>query len=116
MANLVRIRDVYIYTALNENAADCVEAVNLLKLNNIPFQNIFYGDTDSANAALEPLKTWNWSADGSSYSTKESLSYPLVHWKNVFDDDTSCVNCAVGLTELQNSQLFANLDKVVRPS
>lgn len=116
MANLVRIRDVYLYTAMNETAADCVAAMNLLKTNDVPFTHIFYGDAEAAAAALEPLKTWNWTADGVGYSTRDNLVYPVVHWRVIFDDDTNGVNCSVGLEDLQNSQLLANLDKLVRPS
>jgi len=122
MANLVRIRDVHVYTALGEKAVECVNVLKLLKDNNVPFNHLNWS-TDEAlsnQQVFEPISTWSWSADAENFEQKvfasDATSLPFVHWRNVFDNDTSSVNCAVGLSELQNSQLFANLDKVVRPS
>jgi hypothetical protein len=116
MANLIRIRDVTVYTALGVNAAECYEAVKLLKDNNVPINHLNWNNEDDAANTFAPLSTWNFTANGADFSTREITRFPIVHWKIVMDDDTNGINVAVGLEELQNSQLIANLDKVVRPS
>ena len=116
MANLVRIREVVAYTALGPDAAECYEVIKLLKDNNVPFNHLNWNAAEDGANVFEPLGTWNLSSDGVNTENKTFTRFPIVHWKIVMDDDSSGVNVAVGLTELQNSQLIANLDKVVRPS
>lgn len=115
MANLLRIRDVYLYTAFNDDAVECLNAKKLLEEHNIPFSLLHYNS--GFDEAIAPLKTWYFAADPSETPVQRAdAKFPLVHWKNIFDDDTQCLNVAIGLTELQNSQLIANKDKVVIPS
>jgi len=114
MANLIRIREVVVYTALGPNAAECYDVVKLLKDNNVPINHLNWNNEDNANSTFDPLSTWNFTSDGIVFEQKTFTRFPIIHWRNVFDDDTSGINVAVGLTELQNSQLIANLDKVVR--
>jgi len=118
MANLVRIRDVHVYTCFGEKVAECWDVIKLLKDNNIPFTQLNWNNDEDFAAAnvFAPLNTWNYTADGETYENKTFTAVPVVHWKNVFENDVSGINAAQGLTELQNSQLIANLDKVVRPS
>ena len=116
MANLVRIRDVNVYTALGPDAAECYDVVKLLKDNNVPFNHLNWSSTDDASNVFDPLNTWNFTSDGVTFEQKTFTRFPIIHWRIIMDDDTNGVNVAVGLTELQNSQLIANLDKVVRPS
>lgn len=115
MANIARIRDVYLYSAFNDDVVECLAAKKLLEENNIPFTFLNYNENHED--ALVPLKTWWFSPDPSiEAQNRTDAKYPLVHWRNIFDDDSQCLNVAVGLTEIQNSQLIANKDKVVRPS
>lgn len=118
MANLVRIRDVHVYTCFGEKVAECWDVMKLLKDNNIPFTQLNWNsDEDFVNAnVLAPLNTWSYTEDGVNFDTKTLTAVPVVHWKNVFDDDVTGVNVVQGLAELQNSQLILNQDKVVRPS
>ena len=116
MANLVRIRDIHVYTALNEDAAECFNVVKLLQDNNVPFNHLNWKDGSDADNVFAPLNTWNFTSDGVTFEQKTFTKFPIIHWRIIMDDDTNGVNVAVGLTELQNSQLIANLDKIVRPS
>lgn len=116
MANLVRIRDVYLYAGFDDSVTEARAIAKVLEDNNVPYSLLMYTQSDSIEPALEPIKTWALSADALTSSTRDDLKMPLIHWKNIFDNDTNCINAASGLTEFQNSQLVANLDKVVRPS
>jgi hypothetical protein len=117
MANLVKIKKIHIYTAMTEDAAECWEALKLLQDNNLPITHLNWRDDTELHNVYESLSTWNYS-DGTVESgviKKEFNKMPIIHWECVYDDDFVGVNAAQGLTELQNSQLMANLDKVVRP-
>lgn len=116
MANLLRIREVTIYATLDEHAAEAHQVKELLKTHNVPVINLFWGEPEEAARNFEPLSSWSWTVDGETHTQRTFDRFPIVTWKNVFDNDVIGLNNAVGLEELQNSQLIANLDKVVRPS
>lgn len=116
MANLVRIRDVNVYTAMGPDAAECYGVLQLLQDNNVPFNHLNWSSVEDGSRTFEPLGTWHFTSDGVTFEQKTFTRFPIIHWKIIMDDDTNGVNVVVGLTELQNSQLIANLDKVVRPS
>jgi hypothetical protein len=115
MANLVKLKKVVVYTAMTADAAECWDAVKLLNDNNIPFQHLNWTDSSQLQGVFDSLATWNYSPDGVELVHKTFTKLPIVHWEAVYDDDNVSTNAAMGLTELQNSQLLANLDKVVRP-
>lgn len=117
MANLVKIKKIHVYTAMTEDAAECWDVLKLLKDNNLPFTHLNWHDDTELHNVYAPLNTWNYSNDGEGSETfsKEFTRMPIIHWECVYDDDFVGVNAAQGLVELQNSQLMANLDKVVRP-
>lgn len=115
MANLVKLKKVVIYTAMSADAAECWEAIKLLTDNNIPFQHLNWTDSSQLQGIYDSLGTWNYSNDGATLIHKTFTKLPIVHWEAVYDDDGVYSNACMGLTELQNSQLLTNLDKVVRP-
>lgn len=114
MANLVKIKKITLYTALTEDAAECYNALKLLKDNNLPFTHLNWRDGEEIHNVFNPLGTWNF-FDGTQQFQKTFTKMPIVHWECVYDNDDVMTNVAEGLTELQNSQLMSNLEKVVIP-
>ena len=115
MANLVKIKKITVYTAMTADAAECWDAVKLLKDNNVPMNHLNWSDDSTLAGLYEALGTWNY-YDGETLSHQTFTKLPIVHWEGVYDSDDVVTNAAEGLTELQNSQLMANLDKIVRPA
>lgn len=115
MANLVKLKKVVAYSAMTQDAAECWDVIKLLKDNNIPFQHLSWNDDSQLQGLYDALGTWQFSPDGVTLSQKTFTKLPIVHWEAVYDDDGVYTNVALGFTEFQNSQLIANLDKIVRP-
>jgi len=113
MANLVKIKKITVYTAMTADAGECWNAVKLLKDNNVQFHHLSWSDDSTLAGLYTALGTWNYS-DGQTMSNKTFTKLPIVHWECVYDDDSVFTNAAEGLTELQNSQLMANLNKIVQ--
>lgn len=113
MANLIKIKKVTLYTALTEDAAECYEVLALLKSNNIPVNHLHWRDGEELSKVFDPLATWSFSSDGETTFQKTFTKVPIVHWESMYDNDNFLVNVAVGLDELQNSQLISEVDKVV---
>lgn len=104
MANLAKIKDVYLYVAISEHAQECYEARQLLDQNNIPYTLLAYFEPTQFPDVCAALSTWWWT--GGVQRTIDR--FPIVHWKNCYDDYETDLGVAVGLTELQNSVLMAN--------
>ena len=114
MANLVKIKKITVYTAMTADAAECWNAVKLLNDNNVPFHHLSWNDGSNLPGLFSALETWNY-FDGVEMTHKTFSKLPIVHWEGVYDDDTVATNASQGFEELQNSQLMANLDKIVQP-
>jgi len=116
MANTLRkLKKVTAYTAMTADAAECWEVLQFLKDNNIPYQLLNWHDDTALQGLYDSLGTWNW-YNGVEVTHKTFTKLPIVHWEGVWegDDDIIATDCAVGLEELKNSVLLANLDKLVR--
>lgn len=104
MANLAKIKEIHLYVALSENAQECYEARQLLDQNGIPYTLLAYFEPDQYPNIFTALSTWWWTG-----GTQRTIDkFPIVTWKNCYDDYETDLGVAVGLTELQNSVLIAN--------
>ena len=109
---LIKIKNVTLYTAICEHAQDCWYCLSALRKTKIPFNQLNYNDDQLLEGVYTPLSTWNY-FDSEEYFQKEIDRLAIVHWESFYDDEEGPkVNIAVGLNELKESQLFANLDKV----
>jgi len=115
MANLVKIKKITVYTAMTADAAECWNAVKLLKDNNVPFHHLCWNDDTNLEGLFGALNTWNY-FDGTEMTHKTFTKLPIIHWEGVYDTDDVATNAAQGFAELQNSQLMANLNKIVQPA
>jgi len=61
--SIIKIKDVYLYTALTSNANDSLAAIEWLDQNNINYTMLSYGaDEETQNNVLSALSTW-WFCD-----------------------------------------------------
>lgn len=113
MFSIVKIKSIHVYTAWNEHAKECWDAMKLLQDNGIPYTHMNYLDDEQMNKVIESLNTWTFSEDGENRFQKTFTKFPIVHWEAVNDNDDKYMNVAEGLEELQNSQLIQLKEKVV---
>lgn len=117
MSNLVKIKDVFLYTSTQLSAnttAACNAARDLLTSANVKFTELWYNDESVKESipALTSLSTWNWGPGGSKGQTTFT-DFPLVHWTECYDDWSSHQEHAAGVGELQSSNLLKNTQLVV---
>ena len=110
--NIERISHVQVYTAMCEHAQECWDVLSLVKEKGIEHTHLNWHTPDEIPNVIEPMSDWDW-FDGEDYYTKEITRMPFVTWSVLYDDVTIRQNVAVGLEELQQSQLWKNLNKVV---
>ena len=108
MANkkIVKVKEIYLYTGLTDQAADCVECIKLLKSSNIPFILLNYNDQeDQHKLNFESLSTWTFGEEGSSYK-KEFYQYPILIYDVCYDDWSIVKHADHGLNEIKKSNIF----------
>lgn len=104
MANLVRIKEVYLYVGFTDTAAFCYEVKKLLDDNGIKYILLAYTD-DSAHAGVfGALNSWAW---GREARNEVFTNFPIVTWKECFDDFESSVECATTKEQVE-SKLLSN--------
>lgn len=101
-AQLAKIKEVYLYVALTEDAQACYEVKKFLLDNGIPFIQLSYMDDGQAAEALQPLETWTW---GPQEEKRSFPRYPVVSWRCHFDDFSSYLESATSLSELSSKLL-----------
>lgn len=107
MANLAIIKEVCLYVANTTTVADQLLAANTLAAANISYHYLSYGDDlVGQNATLSALSTWTWGDN--IVATMTFSTFPIVTWKECYDDYTLQVCCVVGSDQLANSSLLAN--------
>lgn len=107
MANLVHIKDIYIYyTTLEPHAEECREALDLLDKTGIEAGELLYDHEPHHNTVFESLSTWGWGPKRR--QKKFDVKFPLLHWTECFDDHSQHVEHVVGVEELKNSTLLQN--------
>lgn len=116
MANLVKIKEVYLYTTLrlsDQVTADCEAARTLLTNAGIKFQELWYNDPniDECSPVLKSLSTWYWGPGGSK-GQREMASLPILHWTEFYDDWSSHREHAHGLSEIESCFLLQNASLV----
>lgn len=105
---LVKINEVHLYVGLTDGAADCVEALRLLRKAGIKFTLLNYSDQeDHHQHNFKALSGWPFGSPDNPYK-KEFSDYPIVTWKECYSDWTVQQHAAHGLQELKESNLLSN--------
>ena len=110
MANLIKIRDIVLYTALTEDATECYACKKLLNEHNIKYKVLHYGDESVHQQNFDALSTWSFGPD---YRQHEFKKFPIIHWNEYYDDYERYMEVATSLDELKNSNLIKNASLVV---
>jgi hypothetical protein len=96
---LVKIKDVHLYTAFNEDVADCYTASKLLKDAGVEFKFLNFADqVDHYTQTLDALSSWPLGVDG---HNKKCTNFPILVWDECFDDWSSYRRIAHGLSEIK---------------
>lgn len=111
-AKLVKIKDVHLYTSIRideETTAECEAVKKLLTDAGIPFNELWYNnpEKDEWVGVFEALGTWTWGYRGAK-GQREFNKFPILHWTDCYDDWSTHVDHAVGLSEIQESSLLKN--------
>lgn len=109
MSNLVKIKDVVLYTAITEHAGECYACKKLLRDSNIAFKELCYADESTHQENFDALGTW---AFGSDYRSVKFTKFPIIHWTEFYDDWNRYVEVVDGLEQLKQSNLLKNAAKV----
>jgi len=106
---LVKIQDVVLYVGLTENGAECFQAKKLLADNNIPHRVLSYFDPEQHVHVFNSLNTWRW---GENFEQKTFTDFPIIHWKECYDDFSTKLFCVTSVAELNLSNLVLNKEIV----
>lgn len=110
MADLVKIKDVYLYVALTEHAQECYDIKKILNDNNIPYTLLPYVDEVQHEGIFDALATWTFKGGQRS---RVDFRFPLVYWTNLYDDYETDIELAIGLNEFNASGLISKTVPIV---
>lgn len=105
MANIVKISEVVVYSGLTADAGDCFACKKMLDDNGIKYQLLHYADESQHVDNFAALSTWSFGPDYNQYTFTK---FPLVIWKEFYDDYERWLNVAQSSTELAVSTLIKN--------
>lgn len=105
MANIVKISEVVVYSGLTADAGDCYACKKLLDDNGIKHSLLHYADESVHAENFAALSTWTFGPDFKQY---KFTKFPLVFWKEFYDDYERFLNLAQSSTELAESNLIKN--------
>jgi hypothetical protein len=105
MANIIKIKDVELIFGLTEGAHECFLCKQVLDQANIKFRVLHYGDDKSQQRQLDNMSTWSFGADFKQYKFTE---FPIVTWKEFYDDYERFLEVAQSAEELKASNLLKN--------
>lgn len=112
MSTLVKITDVRVYVGVTNPEAlqatfDCIKILND---SNIVFANLIYPDVEQYASIFENLSTWTFGFDFTQYTFTD---FPIITWKEYYDDYEICDQVAQSVSELETSNLITYKDLVV---
>lgn len=113
MSGVLKIKNITVYTVMNEHAKECWDVLKLLQDNGIPFNHLHYHSTDDMNSTITSLKTWTFSTDHENRFQRDFTKFPIIHWETVNENFDKFMNVAEGFEEFQNSQLMLEKDKIL---
>jgi hypothetical protein len=110
MANLVRVFDIHLYVGLTEGAGKCYEIVKFFKENNIPYTLLNYSDqVEHHQHTFNALSSWRFGLDN---EQTVFTDFPIVVWKEGFDDFTSCPQYSLSLEDLVTRSVVTRKDLI----
>ena len=112
MSTLVKITDVRICIGVTtpESLQSVFDCIKILKDNNIPYANLLYPEESQYTNVFENLSTWTFGFDITQYTFTD---FPIITWKEYYDDYEICDQVAQSVSELETSNLITYKDLVV---
>lgn len=109
MANLVKITEVTLMTGFTAGAAECCACKKLLQDSGIKYQLLHYGDESTHHTNFDALSTWTF---GPNFEQRTFTDFPVVTWKEFYDDYERWIQVAQSSEELAASNLLKNISLV----
>ena len=110
MSKVTKIDGVYLYTSGTLSTEEELATKKLLDDSGIPYTHLEYNEPKQHPSIFSALSTWYWGVDR---ANRNFDRFPLVHWKEYYDDLYPMDFNAVGLQELKDSSLLKNKTVVV---
>jgi hypothetical protein len=111
MSKVVKIDNVYLYTAGTLGGKEDAAAKKLLNDAKISYVELAYSDASQHVAVFSAVSTWYWGEDK---SQRHISKFPFVHWKEYYDDLFPMDFNTIGVDELKVSSLLKNSKVVVK--
>lgn len=100
MANLVKIKEVYLYAGYDQHVQECYDIKKILEDNNIPHQFLVYADDSQHKGIFDSLSTWPFKGGP---RPREEFRFPLMYWRNLYDDYENDLELVIGIDEFNAS-------------
>lgn len=108
--SLTRIDTVYLYTSGTNSTSDEIATKKALDDADISYTELAYNDPVQIPDVLRALSTWYW---GVSKAQRAFTRFPIVTWKEYYNDLYQMDFNSVGLSEFEDSSLLLNSELVV---
>jgi len=110
MAELTKIKSIYLYAAFTEDVADCYSVLKMLRDRNIPFTFLNFGDQEHHyKDTLRAISDWPLGADG---HKKKCDKFPVLVWDECFSDWTTYRRIAHGIDEIKTCDVFTKTNLI----
>lgn len=111
MANLIKITEVQLHIGpgTDTEVAECLQCKQILSENAIPHKThmfLFYGDD------AQKLQVLGANVFGPDFSQYEFKTFPVITWKEYYDDYERFMQVATRVEQLNSSNVVLHKDKV----
>lgn len=101
MGNLVKINEVLLYTGPSSRT----ELKQALEEVAIKYTQMHYADESVHPEVIRALNTWTWGLDQKS---KKFDKFPIITWKEYYDDWKTALYNITDIAELKGSAIYLN--------
>lgn len=105
MANIVKITDVQLYAGFSQGVADAFECKKILDAAGVKYSLLMYHDEPTIAANVAAISTWTFGSDFKQYAFTD---FPVIVWKEFYDDYERFLQVATSSKDLAASTLIAN--------
>jgi hypothetical protein len=109
MAEIVKITQVSLMVGITAGAAECYACKKILDDNGIKYQLLHYGDESTHANHFDALSTWPF---GPQFEQRTFTDFPIITWKEYYDDYERWLQVAQSSKELAESSLLKNASLV----
>lgn len=108
---LTKISDVRLFIGITDpGLQECYACRDILDQESIPYVTLIYGDETAYASEFEVLSHHPFAPTG---DYRQITNFPVILWKEFYDDVEGLTCCVTSSTELQSSSLIANKGLVI---